>query len=143
MRSALRCFLIAVLFVVCLSTLHLRAQEPSGPSKIDEAAPLALFLASISAQPAKPINPKVLCGGAGQTCCAGGACNAGLACNANNICRTCGGNGNICCPGNTCATGLACAGGRCSPCGYYGLYCCPYFPQCFEGTCKIPGTCQP
>lgn len=178
MRPAFRCFWIAVLFAVCLSPLSLRAQEPSGPCKVDQTAPLAgLFLASNPAQPSKGITTKILCGGAGQTCCVGGTCNSGLACNANGICRTCGGSGNICCSGNTCSAGLVCTNGRCSapttacggynqtccaggtcnradlacnpntnqciPCGYYGEYCCPYVPSCFEGTCKIPGTCQP
>ena len=110
------------------------------------------------------------CGAAGQRCC-NGTCNTGLACNANNICRTCGGNGDICCAGNTCGAGLACKGGRCEPCGgqnqpccgsvcnsaglacdfttntcrvcgFLGTYCCPYAPQCSEGSCKTPGICQ-
>jgi hypothetical protein len=116
---------------------------------------------------------RVPCGAAGQRCCTNQTCNAGLACNSSSICRTCGGNGDICCSGNSCSSGLTCTGGRCSPpcggayqaccsgggcgaglacafaqnqclpCGFLGEYCCPGIPQCSEGTCKVPGTCQP
>jgi hypothetical protein len=181
MCSALRCFLIAAVLAVCLSPLHLRAQEASSACQIGEAAPLAgLFLAAAGpVQPSKRINPKILCGGAGQTCCVGGTCNSGLACNANGFCRACGDEGNICCTSHPkCASGLACTNGRCAaptpppcggvnqaccsggtcntlglacnltnnqcqPCGYYGTYCCPYTPTCFEGSCQVPGVCKP
>jgi hypothetical protein len=129
MRSALRSFLILVALAVCLCPLHLRAQETSAACKIGEAAPLAgLFMAAAGpAHPSKPINPKILCGGVGQTCCIGGQCNDGLTCNANGYCRACGGSGNLCCAGNTCSEGLTCTNGRCAAppaCGGFNQTCC-------------------
>jgi hypothetical protein len=176
-RVVFRSFLIAAVLAVCLCPLHLRAQETSAACQAGEASPLAgIFMAAAGpAHPSKPVNPKILCGGAGQTCCIGGQCGSGLVCSSTGYCRTCGGSGNLCCADGSCSAGLVCTNGRCSapacgganqpccgggtcnridlacnpsnntctPCGYYGLYCCPTTPSCFEGTCKIPGTCQP
>jgi hypothetical protein len=54
-----------------------------------------------------------------------------------NICRNpCGGtcnSGGLACDFNT---------NTCRVCGFLGTFCCPFAPQCSEGTCKAPGTCQ-
>lgn len=51
----------------------------------------------------------LVCGAAGQGCCAGGTCNAGLVCNDNYVCRTpCGALGQRCCSGQLCNDGLTC-----------------------------------
>jgi hypothetical protein len=179
-RAVFRPFLIAIVLAVCVCPLHLRAQETSSACQIGEAAPLAgLFMAAAGpAQPSRRINPKILCGGAGQTCCIGGQCGSGLICNSSGYCRACGGSGNLCCADGTCSEGLTCTNGRCAapppppcggvdqaccagatcntlglacnliinqcqPCGYYGTYCCPYTPTCFEGSCQGQGICLP
>ena len=68
-RAVFRPFLIVIVLAVCVCPLHLRAQETSSGCQIGEAAPLAgLFMAAAGpAQPSRRINPKILCGGAGQT----------------------------------------------------------------------------
>lgn len=87
-----------------------------------------------------------VCGGSGNICCSDGSCSAGLACTGGR-CASCGGVNQPCCAsGQQCnQAGLACnpTNNTCTPCGYYGTYCCPYFPQCSEGTCQVPGICQP
>jgi hypothetical protein len=132
-----RRILLLALLACCLFTLKVQAQT----------VPLPQFVA-------------VLCGGAGQSCCPFNTCNSGLVCNSNGICRNpCGAAGQRCCDG-TCNAGLACnsrnicrtCGGSglacdlntntCRVCGFLGTFCCPYAPQCSEGTCKVPGTCQ-
>ncbi len=91
------------------------------------------------------------CGGDGNICCTTKPkCATGLTCT-NGRCAApppppCGGVNQACCPGNACNTiGLACnlAIQQCQPCGYYGTYCCPYMPTCLEGSCQVPGVCQP
>lgn len=130
-RVVFRSFLIAVVLAVCICPLHLRAQEASSACQIGEASPLAsIFMAAAGpAHPSKPINPKILCGGAGQTCCIGGQCGSGLICNSSGYCRACGGSGNLCCADGTCSEGLTCTNGRCAappppPCGDDNQACC-------------------
>jgi hypothetical protein len=89
------------------------------------------------------------CGSAGNICCAGNSCSSGLTCTGGRCAAPppppCGGYNQTCCSGGACGAGLACDPGhnQCIPCGFYNTYCCPYIPECSEGSCQIPGICKP
>lgn len=86
------------------------------------------------------------CGGNGDICCANNICSSGLTCQGGRCTApACGGPDQPCCAGTCNGAGLACDfnTNTCRVCGFLGEFCCPYAPQCFEGTCRTPGTCQP
>ena len=66
--------------------------------------------------------PAGLCGGMGESCCAGGASAAGAACEAAHTCVACGAPGEPCCVGDACrATGAVCGMHTCCvACGGIG-----------------------
>ena len=88
----------------------------------------------------------VLCGGAGQPCCANRTCSAtGTACQSDSAtgpdtCQPCGGVDDVCCANNTCTAGDAecdqtgTNAGTCQICGAAGEACCSG-NRCSDGGC--------
>jgi hypothetical protein len=171
--SSFRRFLLLALIACCFFALQVQAQTASQPCGADAPAPDLLTatqpqptvqLAALQCGAAgqiccpfnRPCNPGLACnannvcrtcGGAGNICCSGNTCSSGLTCN-NGRCEApppCGGPNQACCAGGVCTFGTACerTSNTCLVCGFYGEFCCPGITSCYEGTCKVPGTCQP